>query len=128
MEQPKYSSFFSTGDFHKDPTDTLLLLYEFEARAKLNDLSVGSLLDRVWELPEIDIKTLETIACKSQTCTLCICVPHSPKKLLLHQAQYQFLCKGYCCLFYYILSYCKLDLKDDLKDKEDKRRCTIPVR
>ncbi|KAL8180747.1 UNVERIFIED_CONTAM: hypothetical protein K2H54_032471 [Gekko kuhli] len=49
-------------DFPKDRTDTLLLLYEFEARAKLNDLSVGSLLDKVWELPEVDIKTLETIA------------------------------------------------------------------
>ncbi|XP_015264411.1 PREDICTED: testis-expressed sequence 11 protein [Gekko japonicus] len=51
-----------TGDFPKDRTDTLLLLYEFEARAKLNDLSIGSLLDKVWELPEVDIKTLETIA------------------------------------------------------------------
>ncbi|XP_054851814.1 testis-expressed protein 11 [Eublepharis macularius] len=51
-----------TGDFPKDPTDILLLLYEFEARAKLNDLTVGSLLDHVWELPEVEIKTLETIA------------------------------------------------------------------
>ncbi|XP_077163537.1 testis-expressed protein 11 isoform X2 [Paroedura picta] len=51
-----------TGDFPKDPTDTLLLLYEFEARAKLNDLSVGSLLDQIWELPQVEIKTLETIA------------------------------------------------------------------
>nr|XP_056714991.1 testis-expressed protein 11 [Euleptes europaea] len=51
-----------TGDFTKDSTDTVLLLYEFEARAKLNDLSVESLLDQVWELPEVEIKILETIA------------------------------------------------------------------
>ncbi|XP_061454183.1 testis-expressed protein 11 [Rhineura floridana] len=51
-----------TGDFPKDPTDTILLLYEFEARAKLNDPAVGSLLDHVLELPEVEIKTLETIA------------------------------------------------------------------
>ncbi|XP_053130263.1 testis-expressed protein 11 isoform X2 [Hemicordylus capensis] len=51
-----------TGDFPKDPTNTLLLLYEFEARAKLHDPSVGSLLDQVWSLPEMEVKTLETIA------------------------------------------------------------------
>ncbi|XP_065267173.1 testis-expressed protein 11 [Emys orbicularis] len=51
-----------TGDFSKDPTDTLLLLYEFEARAKLNDPELDSLLELVWELPQIEIKTLETIA------------------------------------------------------------------
>ncbi|XP_074924529.1 testis-expressed protein 11 [Chelonoidis abingdonii] len=53
-----------TGDFSKDPTDTLLLLYEFEARAKLNDPELDSLLELVWELPQIETKTLETIACK----------------------------------------------------------------
>ncbi|XP_026508838.1 testis-expressed protein 11 isoform X4 [Terrapene carolina triunguis] len=51
-----------TGDFSKDPTDTLLLLYEFEARAKLNDPELDSLLELVWELPQIETKTLETIA------------------------------------------------------------------
>ncbi|XP_066496151.1 testis-expressed protein 11 [Tiliqua scincoides] len=51
----------TVGDFPKDPTHTLLLLYEFEARAKLNDPSVGGLLDQVWELPEVEIKTLEAI-------------------------------------------------------------------
>ncbi|XP_062998148.1 testis-expressed protein 11 [Elgaria multicarinata webbii] len=50
------------GDFPKDPTDILLLLYEFEARAKLNDPAVANLLDQVWELPHVEIKTLETIA------------------------------------------------------------------
>ncbi|XP_034638479.1 testis-expressed protein 11 [Trachemys scripta elegans] len=51
-----------TGDFSKDPTDTLLLLYEFEARAKLNDPELETLLELVWELPQIETKTLETIA------------------------------------------------------------------
>ncbi|XP_025060865.1 testis-expressed protein 11 isoform X3 [Alligator sinensis] len=51
-----------TGDFSKDPTDTLLLLYEFEARAKLNDPALESLLESVWDLPQVESKTLETIA------------------------------------------------------------------
>ncbi|KAH0630775.1 hypothetical protein JD844_003968 [Phrynosoma platyrhinos] len=51
-----------TGEFPKDPTETILLLYEFEARAKLNDPTVASLLDQVWELSQLDIKTLETMA------------------------------------------------------------------
>nr|XP_013802121.1 PREDICTED: testis-expressed sequence 11 protein [Apteryx mantelli mantelli] len=51
-----------TGDFTKDPTDTLLLLYEFEARAKLNDPTLNNLMESVWEQPQIEIKTLEIIA------------------------------------------------------------------
>ncbi|XP_039210763.1 testis-expressed protein 11 isoform X3 [Crotalus tigris] len=51
-----------TGDFPKDPTDTILLLYEFEASAKLNSPAVPSLLDEVVALPQVEIKTLETIA------------------------------------------------------------------
>ncbi|KAF7237411.1 Testis-expressed protein 11 [Varanus komodoensis] len=51
-----------TGEFPRDPTDALLLLYEFEARAKLNDTAVASLLDQVWELPQLESKTLETLA------------------------------------------------------------------
>ncbi|XP_062440915.1 testis-expressed protein 11 isoform X6 [Rhea pennata] len=51
-----------TGDFAKDPTDTLLLLYEFEARAKLNDPTLSNLMESVWEQPQIEIKTLEIIA------------------------------------------------------------------
>ncbi|XP_071613542.1 testis-expressed protein 11 isoform X1 [Heliangelus exortis] len=51
-----------TGDFAKDPTDTLLLLYEFEARSKLNDPTLYSLMESVWEQPQIEVKTLEIIA------------------------------------------------------------------
>ncbi|XP_064374454.1 testis-expressed protein 11 isoform X3 [Dromaius novaehollandiae] len=51
-----------TGDFAKDPTDTLLLLYEFEARAKLNDPTLSNLMESVWEQPQTEIKTLEIIA------------------------------------------------------------------
>ncbi|KAL7979598.1 hypothetical protein Chor_004756 [Crotalus horridus] len=51
-----------SGDFPKDPTDTILLLYEFEASAKLNSPAVPSLLDEVVALPQVEIKTLETIA------------------------------------------------------------------
>nr|XP_054497718.1 testis-expressed protein 11 [Agelaius phoeniceus] len=51
-----------TGDFATDPTDTLLLLYEFEARSKLNDPTLHNLMESVWEQPQIEIKTLEIIA------------------------------------------------------------------
>ncbi|OXB79683.1 UNVERIFIED_CONTAM: hypothetical protein H355_011069 [Colinus virginianus] len=51
-----------TGDFAKDPTDTLLLLYEFEARSKLNDPTLSNFMESVWEQPHIEIKTLEIIA------------------------------------------------------------------
>lgn len=47
-----------------DPTDTLLLLYEFEARAKLNDPKVETVLESVLELENVDTKVLETIAGK----------------------------------------------------------------
>ncbi|OCT67379.1 testis-expressed protein 11 [Xenopus laevis] len=52
----------STGELIHDPTEVLLLLYEFEVRAKLNDPRLDSVLEAVWELPNLDIKTLETIA------------------------------------------------------------------
>ncbi|NXU86070.1 TEX11 protein, partial [Xiphorhynchus elegans] len=51
-----------TGDFAKDPTDTLLLLYEFEARSKLNDPTLHNFMEPVWEQPQIEMKTLEIIA------------------------------------------------------------------
>ncbi|KFO89075.1 Testis-expressed sequence 11 protein, partial [Buceros rhinoceros silvestris] len=51
-----------TGDFAKDPTDTLLLLYEFEARSKLNDPTLHDLMESVWEQPQTEVKTLEIIA------------------------------------------------------------------
>lgn len=45
-----------------DPTDSLLLLYEFEARAKLNDPIVEAILESVLELENIEPKMLETMA------------------------------------------------------------------
>ncbi|NWW52204.1 TEX11 protein, partial [Pedionomus torquatus] len=51
-----------TGDFAKDPTETLLLLYEFEARSKLNDPTLHKLMESVWEQPHVEVKTLEIIA------------------------------------------------------------------
>ncbi|NXS55719.1 TEX11 protein, partial [Brachypteracias leptosomus] len=51
-----------TGDFAKDPTDTLLLLYEFEARSKLNDPTLQNIMESFWEQPQIEVKTLEIIA------------------------------------------------------------------
>ncbi|XP_053229965.1 testis-expressed protein 11 isoform X3 [Podarcis raffonei] len=51
-----------TGNFSEDPSDTLLLLYEFETRVKLGDPKVTSLLDTILERPNIDTKMLESIA------------------------------------------------------------------
>lgn len=53
------------GDFSSDPCETLLLLYEFEVKAKMNDPLLERFLESVWELPHLESKTLETIACKS---------------------------------------------------------------
>ncbi|KAL2077216.1 hypothetical protein ACEWY4_026720 [Coilia grayii] len=52
----------TSGDFSKDPTDALLLLYEFEARAKLSDPKLDTVLETVLELETVDVKILETIA------------------------------------------------------------------
>ncbi|KAG9338670.1 hypothetical protein JZ751_025508, partial [Albula glossodonta] len=52
----------TTGDSSRDQTETLLLLYEFEARAKLNDTKLESVLESVLELDNVEAKTLETIA------------------------------------------------------------------
>ncbi|XP_046874498.1 testis-expressed protein 11 [Hypomesus transpacificus] len=52
----------ASGDFSKDPTDTLLLLYEFEARTKLNDPRVETVLESVLEMECIEAKVLETLA------------------------------------------------------------------
>ncbi|KAL0974153.1 hypothetical protein UPYG_G00216340 [Umbra pygmaea] len=51
-----------SGDTSKDPTDSLLLLYEFEARAKLNDPKLESVLESVLELQDVETKVLETMA------------------------------------------------------------------
>ncbi|XP_038848469.1 testis-expressed protein 11 [Salvelinus namaycush] len=52
----------ASGDNSKDPTNMLLLLYEFEARAKLNDPKVETVLESVLELDNVEIKVLETMA------------------------------------------------------------------
>ncbi|XP_035144365.3 testis-expressed protein 11 [Callithrix jacchus] len=51
-----------TEDFSNDSCEKLLLLYEFEVRAKLNDPSLESFLEPAWELPHLECKTFETIA------------------------------------------------------------------
>nr|XP_019603464.1 PREDICTED: testis-expressed sequence 11 protein [Rhinolophus sinicus] len=51
-----------TGNFPNDPCETLLLLYEFEVKVKQNDPLLDSFLEPVWEQPDIESKTLETIA------------------------------------------------------------------
>lgn len=53
------------GDFSGDPCETLLLLYEFEARAKLSDPLLDHFLAPMWELPHLESKAFETIAGKS---------------------------------------------------------------
>ncbi|XP_069749175.1 testis-expressed protein 11 isoform X3 [Narcine bancroftii] len=55
----------AAGDIAKDPTETLLLLYEFEARAKLNDPELENVLERVLQLQQMEPKTLETLAALS---------------------------------------------------------------
>ncbi|XP_018416198.1 PREDICTED: testis-expressed sequence 11 protein [Nanorana parkeri] len=52
----------SAGEFSNDDTETLLVLYEFEVRAKLNDPALESVLQYVWELPNVNAKTMESIA------------------------------------------------------------------
>ncbi|ROL51758.1 Testis-expressed protein 11 [Anabarilius grahami] len=52
----------ASGTSPKDKTDTLLLLYEFEARAKLNDAKLESVLESILELDHIETKLLEMIA------------------------------------------------------------------
>ncbi|KAF7663710.1 hypothetical protein LDENG_00200960 [Lucifuga dentata] len=52
----------ASGSFPVDRTDALLLLYEFEARAKLNDPKVETVLESVLELENVETKVLETIA------------------------------------------------------------------
>ncbi|XP_034399155.1 testis-expressed protein 11 [Cyclopterus lumpus] len=52
----------ASGSSPMDPTDTLLLLYEFEARAKLNDPKLETVLESVLELENVETKVLETIA------------------------------------------------------------------
>lgn len=62
---------FSLGDFSGDHCGTMLLLYEFEVKTKTNDPSLYSFMDSVWKMPDIESRTLETIACK---CFISACV------------------------------------------------------
>ncbi|KAF7228483.1 testis-expressed protein 11 isoform X1 [Nothobranchius furzeri] len=52
----------ASESFPSDPTESLLLLYEFETRAKLNDTKVEVILESVLELENVEAKVLETMA------------------------------------------------------------------
>ncbi|KAM6923553.1 testis-expressed protein 11 [Xenentodon cancila] len=52
----------ASENFPVDQTESMLLLYEFEARAKLNDPNVETLLDSVLELENVQAKVLEAMA------------------------------------------------------------------
>ncbi|XP_040859318.1 testis-expressed protein 11 [Ochotona curzoniae] len=51
-----------TGDFSNDPCETLLLLYEFEIKTKMNDPSLDSFMEVLWEIPNLESRTYEIIA------------------------------------------------------------------
>ena len=51
-----------TASHPKDPTPSLLALYEFEAKLLLGGGELGVLLERVVQLPHVEAKTLETMA------------------------------------------------------------------
>lgn len=57
----------SIGNSQTNLTETLLLLYEFETRAKLNDPKVETVLESVLELENVETKVLEAIAGKTKT-------------------------------------------------------------
>ncbi|KAM3912043.1 testis-expressed protein 11 [Leptodactylus fuscus] len=80
----------STGGFSTDPTEVILLLYEFEVRAKLNDPGLEAVLESVWNLPSLDVKTLESIASLSMEAPAyypSICKKVLRAALTLHQKQ-----------------------------------------
>jgi hypothetical protein len=66
---------FSLGDFSGDDCGVLLLLYEFEVKTKTNDPSLSRFVDSVWKMPDLECRTLETMACK---CSICACVRPVP--------------------------------------------------
>ncbi|ERE65099.1 testis [Cricetulus griseus] len=51
-----------TGDFAGDDCEALLLLYEFEVKTKTSDPSLYNFLDSVWKMPDLESRTLETMA------------------------------------------------------------------
>ncbi|KAG9478012.1 hypothetical protein GDO78_013152 [Eleutherodactylus coqui] len=88
--QEIWSVLQSTGEFSSDPTEIILLLYEFEARAKLNDPGLEAVLESVWTLPSLDIKTLESIASLSMEAPAyypSICKKVLQAALTLHKKQ-----------------------------------------
>ncbi|TRY97965.1 hypothetical protein DNTS_000294 [Danionella cerebrum] len=52
----------AAGTSPNDKTDSLMVLYEFEARAKLNDPKLESVLESALELDHVETKLLEMIA------------------------------------------------------------------
>ena len=66
MSQVEILKCFPVGNFPVDQTDSLLLLYEFEVRAKLNDPKVETILDSVLELEHVEAKVLEAMAGSNQ--------------------------------------------------------------
>uniref|UniRef100_A0A665XBE3 Protein ZIP4 homolog n=1 Tax=Echeneis naucrates TaxID=173247 RepID=A0A665XBE3_ECHNA len=108
----------ASGSFPSDPTDTLLLLYEFEACAKLNDPKVETVLESVLELENVETKVLEIIA------ALCMEPPaHFPllcKKALrvalsLHKKQPQV---DLACCSKFLHSLIKLSLPSGVSEVE----------
>ncbi|EDL14162.1 testis expressed gene 11, isoform CRA_a [Mus musculus] len=49
-------------DFSGDDCGVLLLLYEFEVKTKTNDPSLSRFVDSVWKMPDLECRTLETMA------------------------------------------------------------------
>lgn len=62
MNQVEIITYFLIGNCPVDQTDTLLLLYEFEVRAKLNDPKVETILDSALEFENVEPKVFETMA------------------------------------------------------------------
>ncbi|XP_033740842.1 testis-expressed protein 11-like isoform X2 [Pecten maximus] len=62
INQLQQNTLVATENKGKDTTETLLLLYEFEAQVKLNDPVSEQTLEQALRLPNPDPKTFETLA------------------------------------------------------------------
>nr|KAF6436538.1 testis expressed 11 [Rousettus aegyptiacus] len=79
-----------TGDFSNDPCEKLLLLYEFEVKAKKNDPSLDTFLESVWQEPNVESKTLEMIASLAMETPACypsIALKALKRALSLHKVK-----------------------------------------
>ncbi|KAI4554471.1 hypothetical protein MJG53_019770 [Ovis ammon polii x Ovis aries] len=88
----------TTGDFSRDPCETLLLLYEFEVRAKLSDPLLDHFLEPVWELPHLESKAFETIAALAMEMPACypsIALKALKKALFFHKRKESIDVLGY---------------------------------